>query len=181
MKKDTRTAALIETLKTRFEANKGRHKGITWQQVETRLRASSKISALLKMESTGGEPDVIGIDKATGEIIFCDCSPETPKERRSLCFDEAARKSRKENKPKGSALGMAKKMGIELLTEDMYRKLQKLGTFDTTTSSWIQTPDAIRKLGGALFSDRRYDTVFTYHNGAESYYAARGFRGMIKI
>jgi hypothetical protein len=173
---------LLTTLKARFEKNMDRHKGLEWSNVQAKLEASAgKLRSLHEMEKTGGEPDVVGHDKKTGEYIFYDCSAESPKERRSLCYDREALESRKENKPKGSALDMASAMGIELLTEEQYRELQKLGEFDTKTSSWVKTPSAIRKLGGALFCDRRYDTVFVYHNGAESYYAARGFRGLLKV
>ena len=173
---------LVAALKSRFEKNMNRHKGLEWQKIEAKLKANSeKLWSLSEMERTGGEPDVIGFDKTTGEYIFFDCSAESPKERRSLCYDRAALDSRKEHKPKDSALDMAVAMGIELLNEEEYRALQKLGKFDLKTSSWIATPSDIRKLGGALFCDRRYDTVFTYHNGAESYYAARGFRGSLKV
>ncbi len=173
---------IIEILKNRFEKNTERHLGIEWKSVQKRLEANpGKLSAIVKMEETGGEPDVIGQDKKSGEFIFCDCSPESPKDRRSLCYDEEARQSRKEFKPKDSAEGLAKKMGVELLLEDEYRALQKLGEFDTKTSSWLKTPVEIRKLGGAIFGDCRYKTVFIYHNGAESYYASRGFRGTLKI
>lgn len=173
---------LIDTLKGRFEKNMGRHKGIEWAGVQTKLEASpGKLRSLFEMEATGGEPDVVGYDKKTGEYIFFDCSAESPKDRRSLCYDRQALDSRKEHKPKNSAMDMASMMGIELLTEEQYRHLQRLGKFDTRTSSWIQTPVAIRKLGGAVFCDRRYDTVFLYHNGAESYYAARGFRGSLRV
>lgn len=174
--------ALLTTLKARFEKNKNRRKGIAWDAVEARLKKkSAKLWSLSEMERTGGEPDVVYLDKRTGELVFFDCSVQTPKGRRSLCFDEEALHSRKEHKPEGSAHGLAEKMGIEILTEAEYKQLQKLGEFDTTTSSWVQTPAAIRKLGGALFCDRRYDTVFTYHNGAESYYGVRGFRGSIRL
>jgi hypothetical protein len=173
---------LLNTLKTRFEKNKNRHKGMDWAKVQARLEAHpAKLWALDEMEVTGGEPDVIGHDKKTGEYIFVDCSAETPKERRSLCYDREALNSRKEHKPKDSALDMAAAMGIEILTEEEYRALQELGEFDLKTSSWIKTPANIRKLKGALFCDRRYDTVFVYHNGAESYYAARGFRGSLRV
>jgi hypothetical protein len=173
---------LIETLRKRFEDNMGRHKGIKWEKVRERLEADArKLWSIAEMDRTGGEPDVVGRDKKTGEVIFFDCSPESPKGRRSVCYDPDALKSRKEHKPKHSALGMASEMGIEILTEDQYRDLQKLGEFDLKTSSWIATPDEIRKLGGALFCDRRYDTIFTYHNGAESYYGARGFRGSLRV
>jgi hypothetical protein len=173
---------LLTVLANRFEKNKARHKGLEWSQVAARIEANpAKLRSLAEMESTGGEPDVVDFDKKTGEYVFFDCSPESPKERRSICYDHAALESRKEHKPKHSAAGMAAEMGIEILAEQEYRKLQELGSFDTKTSSWIQTPDAIRDLGGALFCDRRYNTVFVYHNGAESYYAARGFRGSLKI
>lgn len=173
---------LLSTLEERFEANMPRHMGIKWAEVEAKLEASkTKLLSLSEMERTGGEPDVVGLDKKTGEFIFFDCSAESPKGRRSVCFDPAALESRKEHKPGNSALGMAAEMGIAILTEDEYRTLQKLGEFDLKTSSWVATPAEIRKLGGALFCDRRYDTVFTYHNGAESYYAARGFRGSLRV
>jgi hypothetical protein len=172
---------LITTLKARFEKNMNRHKGIAWDKVEARLSGSDKLWSLNEMERTGGEPDVVGMDKRSGEYIFYDCAEESPKGRRSFCYDRKALDSRKENKPANNTIEMAEAMGIELLTEEQYRELQELGNFDTKTSSWIVTPPAIRKLGGALFCDRRYDTVFVYHNGAESYYAARGFRGMVKV
>jgi hypothetical protein len=173
---------LLETLKTRFEKNMHRHKEIEWQKVQARLQADpGKLWSLDEMENTGGEPDVIGFDKKTGEFIFYDCSEESPKGRRSVCYDREALQSRKEHKPQNSALAMADAMGIEILTEQQYRELQELGKFDTKTSSWIKTPAKIRSLGGAVFCDRRYDTVFIYHNGAESYYAARGFRGLLKV
>jgi hypothetical protein len=172
---------LLRALKIRFEKNMGRHEGLEWAQVEARLEAVEKLWDLSEMERTGGEPDVVGRDKKTGEYIFYDCSAESPKGRRSVCYDREALESRKENKPGDSAMGMAASMGVELLTEEQYRELQKLGNFDTKTSSWVKTPADIRKLGGALFCDRRYDTVFVYHNGAESYYAARGFRGLLKV
>ena len=173
---------LIALLKSRFEKNPKRHKGIEWAKVEARLSAApEKLWTLDEMETTGGEPDVIGIDKASGEYLFCDCCAESPKGRRSICYDMEALESRKENKPKDSAVGMATAMGIRMLTEDEYRSLQKLGEFDLKTSSWIQTPPEIRKLGGALFCDRRYNQVFLYHNGAESYYAARAFRGILQV
>lgn len=170
------------TLRARFEKNMSRHKGIEWAKVEAKLKTNAdKLWSLDEMETTGGEPDVVGEDKKSGEYIFYDCSPETPKGRRSICYDGAALESRKEHKPRHNAKDMAGEMGIEILTEEEYRSLQKLGKFDTKTSSWIETPDDIRKLGGALFCDRRYDTVFVYHNGAESYYAVRGFRGSLKV
>jgi hypothetical protein len=173
---------LFKVLKDRFEKNMERHSGILWDDVQARLEADpAKAWPLHEMERTGGEPDVVGYDKETGEYIFCDCSAESPKGRRSLCYDHEALESRKENKPLNSAVGMAAAMGIELLTEEQYRELQKHGSFDTKTSSWVKTPDSIRRLGGALFCDRRYDTVFVYHNGAESYYAARGFRGSLRV
>ena len=174
--------ALLSKLKTRFEKNKNRHKGIEWDKVQARLESNNeKLWSLNEMEETGGEPDVVGYDKKTGEYIFFDCSAESPKGRRSFCYDHEALEARKEHKPENSAVEMATDMGIELLTEEQYRELQKLGKFDTKTSSWVKTPDAIRKLGGAVFCDRRYDTVFLYHNGAESYYAARGFRGSLRV
>jgi len=173
---------LLKTLKARFEQNMARHQGLDWAKVQAKLDANpAKLWALSEMERTGGEPDVVGHDQKTGEYIFYDCSAESPKGRRSLCYDRAALDARKENKPAGSAMDMAAAMGLELLTEEQYRELQKLGKFDTKTSSWVQTPAAIRKLGGALFCDRRYDTVFLYHNGAESYYAARAFRGLLRV
>lgn len=173
---------LLKTLQSRFEKNMKRHQGMAWAQVQARLEADSgKLWSLSEMEKTGGEPDVVGSDTKTGEYIFYDCSAETPKDRRSICYDREALDSRKEHKPKNSAVDMAAAMGIELLTEEQYRQLQKLGNFDTKTSSWVKTPSAIRKLGGAIFCDRRYDTVFTYHNGAESYYAGRGFRGWLRV
>ena len=173
---------LLKTLKSRFEKNMNRHKGIDWAKVQVKLEANpEKLWSLDEMEVTGGEPDVVGHDKKTGEYIFYDCSAESPKGRRSICYDGEALESRKEHKPKNNAIDMAAAMGIELLTEEQYRELQKLGNFDTKTSSWIVTPSDIRKLGGALFCDRRYGTIFLYHNGAESYYAARGFRGLLRI
>ncbi|WNG50323.1 DUF4256 domain-containing protein [Archangium minus] len=173
---------LLKILRARFEKNINRHKGLEWGKVQAKLEASAeKLWSLNEMERTGGEPDVVGYDKKTGEYIFYDCSAESPKGRRSVCFDPEALESRKENKPKDSAIGMAAAMGIELLTEEQYRELQQLGDFDTKTSSWVKTPADIRRLGGALFCDRRYDTVFVYHNGAESYYAARGFRGLLRV
>ena len=173
---------LLGTLKARFEKNMNRHQGVAWDQVQAKLEASAgKLWSLGEMERTGGEPDVVGHDKKSGEYVFYDCSEESPKGRRSLCYDREALDSRKENKPKGSAVDMATAMGIELLTEEQYRELQTMGNFDTKTSSWVRTPSAIRKLGGALFCDRRFDTVFVYHNGAESYYAARAFRGSLRV
>jgi hypothetical protein len=159
-----------------------RHKGLEWAKIQAKLEANAeKLWSLNEMEKTGGEPDVVGYDKKTGEYIFYDCSAESPKGRRSICYDREALESRKEHKPEGSAINMAAAMGVELLTEDQYRELEKLGNFDTKTSSWVTTPSHIRKLGGALFCDRRYDTVFVYHNGAESYYAARAFRGSLRV
>jgi Protein of unknown function (DUF4256) len=173
---------LLGALKARFEKNMNRHKGLEWANAQAKLEANTeKLWSINEMERTGGEPDVVGLDVKTGEYIFYDCSAESPRGRRSLCYDREALESRKENKPKGNAVDMAAAMGIELLTEEQYRGLQKLGEFDTKTSSWVKTPSAIRKLGGALFCDRRFDTVFTYHNGAESYYAARAFRGSLRV
>ena len=175
---------LLRALKARFEKNMNRHKGLEWAKVEAKLYSDSsgeKLWSLNEMERTGGEPDVVGYDKKTGEYTFYDCSAESPKDRRSVCYDREALESRKEHKPKNNAIDMAAAMGIELLTEEQYRALQKLGDFDTKTSSWVKTPSEIRELGGAVFCDRRYDHVFTYHNGAESYYAARGFRGSLRI
>ena len=173
---------LLRALKARFEKNMNRHKGLEWVQVQAKLEANSeKLWSLNEMQRTGGEPDVVDDDKKTGEYIFYDCSAESPKGRRSVCYDGEALESRKEHKPENSALDLAAAMGIELLTEEQYRELQKLGNFDAKTSSWVKTPSAIRKLGGALFCDRRYDTVFVYHNGAESYYAARAFRGSLRV
>lgn len=174
--------ALISVLKDRFEKNMNRHEGLEWAKVQVRLEANpEKMWSLNEMEKTDGEPDVVGFDQKTGEFIFYDCSPESPKGRRSICYDREALESRKEHKPKNNAMDMAAAMGIELLTEAQYRELQQLGHFDLKTSSWVKTPSAIRKLGGALFCDRRYDHVFVYHNGAESYYAARAFRGSLKV
>jgi len=173
---------LLKTLKARFEKNMNRHKGLAWTKVQAKLEANAeKLWSLHEMERTGGEPDVVGHDKKTDEVIFYDCSAESPKGRRSLCYDRQALESRKEFKPADNAMDMAAAMGIELLTEEQYRELQTLGNFDTKTSSWVKTPSVIRKLGGAVFCDRRYDTVFLYHNGAESYYAARGFRGSFRV
>ena len=172
---------LLNVLQTRFEKNMNRHQGLEWAKVQARLEAHpEKLRSLNEMESTGGEPDVVGFDKKSGEYIFYDCSAESPTGRRSLCYDRVALESRKENKPKNNALDVAAAIGIELLTEEQYRELQTLGTFDLKTSSWVKTPADIRKLGGALYCDRRYDTVFVYHNGAESYYAARAFRGSLR-
>ncbi|NWF69222.1 MAG: DUF4256 domain-containing protein [Chloroflexi bacterium] len=174
--------ALLRGLQGRFEKNMKRHSGLEWANVQARLEAQpEKLWSLHEMERTGGEPDVIGHDKNTGEYIFCDCSAESPQGRRNVCYDRQAQEARKANKPQNNALDMAAAMGIELLTEAQYRELQKLGHFDTKTSSWVQTPAAIRKLGGALFADRRYDHVFVYHNGAPSYYSARGFRGALRV
>jgi len=174
--------ALLQTLKARFDKNINRHKGLEWTNIETRLKKNAeKLWSLHEMERTGGEPDVTGYDNKTGEYIFYDCSPESPAGRRSICYDQEALKSRKENKPANSAMNVAAEMGIEILTEEQYRALQKTGKFDTKTSSWICTPPDIRKLGGAIFADFRYGHVFVYHNGAESYYAARGFRGSLRV
>lgn len=179
---DKESTRLLETLQSRFEKNLHRHAGLDWNKIMTKLITyPSKLWTLNEMEETGGEPDVVGYDKATEEYIFMDCSAESPKGRRSLCYDQAALESRKEYKPKSSAMEMAASMGIEILNESEYKELQKLGEFDTKTSSWIKTPDEIRKLGGAVFCDRRYNTIFIYHNGAESYYAARGFRGKLEV
>ncbi len=173
---------LLGALKARFEKNMNRHKGLEWAKVQAKLEANAeKLWSLHEMERTGGEPDVVGYDKKTGEYIFYDCSEESPKGRRSICYDRAALESRKEFKPKDTAMDMATGMGIEILTEEQYRELQKLGDFDTKTSSWLKTPSEIRKHGGAIFADRRYDHVFVYHNGADSYYAARGFRGSLRV
>jgi Protein of unknown function (DUF4256) len=173
---------LLNTLKARFEKSINRHKDLEWAKVQAKLEENTeKLWSLNEMERTGGEPDVVGHDKETGEYIFYDCSPESPKGRRSVCYDREALESRKEHKPEDNAIDMATAIGIELLTEEQYRELQKLGNFDSKTSSWVKTPADIRKLGGALFCDRRYETVFVYHNGAESYYAARGFRGSLRV
>ena len=173
---------LLRALKARFEKNMNRHKGLEWAKVQAKLDVNAeKLWSLNEMEKTGGEPDVVGHDKKTGEYIFYDCSAESPKGRRSVCYDREALESRKEHKPEDTAIDMAAAMGIELLTEEQCRELQKLGDFDTKTSSWVKTPSNIRKLGGAIFCDRRYDTVFVYHNGAESYYAARAFRGTLRV
>jgi Protein of unknown function (DUF4256) len=177
-----RRKELLAALKARFEKNTNLHKGLDWAQVETKLQAhAEKLWSLSEMERTGGEPDIVGLDKNTGEYIFYDCSAQSPEGRRNLCYDREALQSRIEHKPKNSALDMATAMGVELLTEEQYRALQKLGDFDTKTSSWVKTPSDIRKLGGALFCDRRFNTVFVYHNGAESYYAARGFRASLRV
>lgn len=173
---------ILRVLKARFEKNMNRHKGVEWTKVETKLETNTeKLWSLNEMEMTGGEPDVVGCDKKTGEYIFYDCSAESPKDRRSVCYDREALEARKEHKPKNNAIDMAAGMGIEILTEDQYRELQRLGNFDTKTSSWLLTPSGIRKLGGAIFGDYRYGNVFIYHNGAESYYAARGFRGSLRV
>jgi Protein of unknown function (DUF4256) len=178
----TQREELFKALKGRFEKNMTRHKGVPWAEVQAKLEANAeKLWSLSEMERTGGEPDVVGHDKKTGAYIFYDCAADSPKGRRSVCYDRQALEGRKEFKPKDNAMDMAAAMGIELLTEEQYRELQKLGEFDTKTSSWVKTPSAIRKLGGALFCDRRFDTVFLYHNGAESYYAARGFRGWLRV
>jgi len=177
-----RREELLKALKARFEKNMNRHEGVEWAKIQAKLEANAeKLWSLDEMERTDGEPDVVGHDKRTGEYIFYDCSAESPKGRRSICYDREALESRKEHKPKDNAIDMAAAMGIEILTEEQYRELQKLGNFDTKTSSWVKTPSDVRKLGGALFCDRRYDTVFVYHNGAESYYAARGFRGSLRV
>ena len=175
-------SSLLATLKARFEKNMKRHKGIEWATIQAKLETNTeKLWSLNEMESTGGEPDVVWYDKKTGEYIFYDCSTESPSGRRSFCYEHEALEKRKENKPKDSAVNMAADMGIEILTEEQYLGLQQLGNFDIKTSSWIETPSAVRKLGGALFCDRRYDHVFVYHNGADSYYAARGFRGSLRV
>ncbi len=177
-----RAEELLKLLKTRFEKNTNRHKGIDWAKVEARLKANAaKLWSLNEMEESGGEPDVVAFDKKSGEFTFYDCAVESPKERRSFCYDRQALNARKEHKPKNSAMDMADEMGVELLDEEQYRELQQLGKFDLKTSSWLKTPEPIRKLGGAIFGDRRFDTVFVYHNGAESYYAARGFRTWLKV
>ncbi len=173
---------LLKTLKDRFEKNPERHKGLEWSKIRNKLLADpGKLWSLSEMEKTGGEPDVIGFEQKTGEYVFCDCAPESPKGRRSLCYDRDALDSRKEFKPVNSALELAAVMGVDILTIDQYRELQKIGNFDTKTSSWLKTPPEIRELGGAVFGDRRYNTVFIYHNGAESYYAARGFRSILNV
>lgn len=176
------TQELLNILKIRFEENMNRHEGIEWSKVQEKLESNSeKLMSLNEMERTGGEPDVVGLDQTTGEYIFYDCSPESPTGRRSICYDHEALEARKKNKPENSAIGLANDMGIEILTEEQYQWLQKLGDFDLKTSSWVKTPDNIRKLGGAIFCVRRYDTVFVYHNGADSYYASRGFRGSLRV
>ena len=175
-------SALLDTLQKRFEKNMKRHKGIAWAKVQSKIEANAeKLWSLSEMERTGGEPDVVGMDRETGEFIFYDCSAESPAGRRSLCYDYDAWQSRKEHRPKGNAVDVARAMGIELLSEEQYRELQKLGAFDSKTSSWVKTPENIRELGGAIFCDFRFGTVFVYHNGAESYYAARGFRGVLLV
>ena len=177
-----RLKQLLDVLKNRFEKHPARHPGLRWEAVQARLEANAKkLWSLDEMEATGGEPDVVGRETKSGEYVFVDCSAQTPKGRRSLCYDHEALASRKENKPKGSAIHLAAAMGIQLLTEEQYRQLQQLGEFDTTTSSWVKTPSDVRRLGGALFCDRRFGKVFVYHNGAESYYAARGFRGELRV
>ncbi len=179
---NAQSVKLLETLQTRFDNNMNRHKGVKWNDVLKKIEKNpAKLWSLSEMEKTGGEPDVIGFNKKTGEYLFCDCSTESPSGRRSFCYDPESLAARKEHKPKHSAVGLAKEMGVDLLTEEEYRTLQKIEDFDLKTSSWIATPERIRKLGGALFVDRRYDTVFVYHNGAESYYAARGFRGLLRV
>ncbi len=180
--KATEQKELVQTLRVRFENNMHRHKGIAWDKVQAKLEGKpGALRSLREMEVTGGEPDVIGLDRKAGQFTFCDCSAESPAGRRSVCYDREALESRKEHKPKGSAVELAAAMGIDLLTEEQYRKLQKLGEFDTKTSSWVKTPPGIRALGGSLFCDRRYDNVFVYHNGAQSYYAVRGFRGILRV
>lgn len=179
---EEQTKQLLITLKTRFEKNMDRHRGIEWNDVQAKLESNAnKLWSLNEMEKTGGEPDVIAYNENTDEYVFYDCCAESPKGRRSICYDHEALESRKEYKPKNNVIDMAAEMGIELLTEEQYRELQRLGNFDTKTSSWVKTPDSIRKLGGAIFCDRRYDTVFVYHNGAESYYGSRGFRGSLTV
>ncbi|MCF2490828.1 DUF4256 domain-containing protein [Dyadobacter sp. CY347] len=174
--------ALMETLKSRFKKNKALHEGLDWNNIQAKLEANpEKLWVLDEMEVTGGEPDVVGYDKKSDEFIFFDCSPETPKDRRSICYDRAAWESRKANRPENTAMDMAAEMGVELLTEEEYQQLQALGKFDLKTSSWLKTPPEVRKLGGAIFGDRRFDRVFIYHNGADSYYAARGFRGSLRV
>ncbi|MBW8361873.1 MAG: DUF4256 domain-containing protein [Kaistella sp.] len=178
----TNSSSILPTLQTRFEENMQRHKDLKWPEIEKKLEANpKKIESLQKMEESGGEPDVVGFDKKSGEYLFYDCAAESPKERRSFCYDKAALDKRKENKPKNNAMDAASAMGTELLTEEEYRYLQTLGNFDTKTSSWLKTPENIRKLGGAIFGDFRFGTVFIYHNGADSYYASRGFRGVLRV
>lgn len=173
---------LLKTLKERFEKNRNRHKGIEWSKVEERLKSrTEKLRSLHEMEQTGGEPDVIGQDRESGEILFCDCSLQSPKGRRSICYDRQALEARKKHPPENSAMDLAGTMGVEMLTEEQYRELQKLGPFDTTTSSWLKTPPDVRERGGAIFGDYRYGRVFIYHNGADSYYASRGFRGLLRV
>ncbi|NIM41760.1 MAG: DUF4256 domain-containing protein [Hydrogenophaga sp.] len=180
--KTTEREQLLQTLKTRFEKHSERHKGLDWAEVRARLEKNPKaLESLRQMEATGGEPDVIGREKSSGPFLFCDCSPETPTGRRSLCYDREALTARKENKPQGSAVGLADEMGIEMLDEAQYRQLQELGEFDLKTSSWVVAPKEIRALGGGLFCDRRFGRVFTYHNGVQSYYASRGFRGLLRV
>ena len=182
MKNENDLERLLDILQKRFDSNMNRHEGLSWKGIRERLESDpGKLMILSKMEATGGEPDVVGYDEATGEYIFFDCSPESPEGRRSLCYDVQALESRKKQKPDGSAIGMASEIGIDILSEKEYRYLQTLGSFDEKTSSWVKTPEKIRALGGALFCDRRYDSVFVYHNGAESYYASRGFRGSLRI
>ena len=182
MKNENDLERLLDILQKRFDSNMNRHEGLSWKEIRERLESDlGKLMILSKMEATGGEPDVVGYDEATGEYIFFDCSPESPEGRRSLCYDVQALESRKKQKPDGSAIGMASEIGIDILSEKEYRYLQTLGSFDEKTSSWVKTPEKIRALGGALFCDRRYDSVFVYHNGAESYYASRGFRGSLRI
>ena len=182
MANKTNFEELLKTLQNRFEKNKNRHPDLTWDDIQKKLLANpNKLESLFKMEETGGEPDVVDFDKQSGEFVFFDCSPESPKERRSFCYDKEAWDKRKEHKPKNNAVDFATSIGISLLSEEDYRHLQKLGSFDSKTSSWLETPENIRKLGGAIFGDFRFDTVFVYHNGAESYYAARGFRGKLKV
>lgn len=177
-----RQSELLAILKERFEKNTARHPGMRWEAVQARLEGNvEKLWSLQEMETSGGEPDVVGQEKKTGEYVFYDCAAQSPKGRRSICYDQEALESRKEHKPKGSAVGMAAAMGVELLSEEQYRQLQQLGEVDTTTSSWVKTPPHVRELGGALFCDRRFNQVFVYHNGAESYYAARGFRASLKV
>ena len=182
MSKKNNYSEFLSLLKERFESNMNRHENLKWEEIQIKLEKNpEKLASLLQMEESGGEPDVVGIHKKTGEYIFYDCAPESPKERRSFCYDQEALNKRKENKPKNNAMESAKSMGIEILTEEEYRFLQTLGKFDTKTSSWLKTPENIRKLGGAIFADFRFETIFVYHNGAESYYAGRGFRGVLRV